>query len=159
MLGPRWKKKEVIIDCTEMIEGMWFPVQRSHPSCGGLFERHYVDAGYSHTHTLWYGYIFLLFQGLNLFPPVLLLPLLFLPELPSLLSICSFSCLRRDPGYRCPEIQTVTTAEGVLNCWVCTLGAKGGGYQLAGCATFSVTDFWTPASVYEIPNPPPPSPV
>ncbi|KAF1376435.1 hypothetical protein PFLUV_G00211470 [Perca fluviatilis] len=27
-----------------------------------------------------------------------------------------FSCLRRDPGCRCPKIKTVTAAEDILNC-------------------------------------------
>lgn len=70
--------------------------------CGGLFERHYVDARYSDTHihtVIWIYIYFLLFQGLNLLQPVLSFPL----ELPLLLSVCSFGCLKRDPGYRCPH--------------------------------------------------------
>lgn len=101
------------------------------------------------TRTLWYGYIFLLFQGMNLLPTILwllFLPLLFLPELPLLLSICSFTHLGW--GHTCPLKRYSQPLD---------MHFGKGDFQISWLCTFwfSVTDFWTPASVYEIPNPPP----
>ena len=112
-----------------------------------------------HTHCD-YGHI-ILFQGPNLLPPVLLFSVLFLSELPLLLSICSFSCLRRDQGSRCPENwDSSYDRRGILNRWVCTLGGRRGFATSWLCIFwYPVTDFWTPASVYEIPNPLPPPPM
>lgn len=75
MLGP-WRKKTfrnrlywddwgnvfVLVSCADLTS-----IVSTVAVC--LFAGHHVDAGYSHT--LWYGYTLLLFQGLSLLPPVL----------------------------------------------------------------------------------------
>lgn len=98
-------------------------------------ERHYVDAGYSHT-VIWI-YIFVVSGSQSVTTSLIIIIgsfcFVFLPELPLLLSICSFSCLSR--AYRCPKIKTVTMAEGILICWVCTLGL-GWGLPISWLCTF-----------------------
>lgn len=86
------------------------------------------------------GYIFLFFQGLTPSPSVLLF------DLPLRWSFRSFSCLSR--GLQGPRDRVSYCGRRCL--FYPTL--------LAVHILFPVTDFWTPAGVYEIPNFPPPAP-
>lgn len=87
---------------------------------------------HTHTHCDIYGYIFFFVSGSEFVTTSLIIA----SALPLLLGICSFSCLRREPDYRCPQNQDSYYGRR-FNCSVCTLGwgcVLGGGYQLAGCA-------------------------
>lgn len=110
---------------------------------------------HTHTHCDIYGHIFFFVSGSEFVTTSLIIA----SVLPLLLGICSFSCLRREPDYWCPQNQDSYYGRR-FNCWVCTLGwgcVCGGAECLptSWLCTFSfpVTDFWTPASVWKTPNP------
>lgn len=138
-----------------MIEEMCLylsPVQWLHPSC--LLWRFVWKTLcgrwiFTHTHCDIYGYIFFFVSGSEFVTTSLIIA----SALPLLLGICSFSCLRREPDYRCPQNQDSYYGRR-FNCSVCTLGwgcVLGGGYQLAGCAhlVFLSLTF----GVWKTPNP------
>lgn len=70
--------------------------------CGGLFERHYVDGEYTDT-VIWI-YIFVV-SGSKIYYHPSFFCLFFSKSFHYKLSICSFSCLWRDPRCRCPKRQ------------------------------------------------------
>lgn len=100
------------------------------------------------THTLWYGYIFLLFQGLNLLPPFYYYYycLFYFSQNAHycwvfVVSLALAGVTGAPKRYSEPLDMHFGKGELQIS-WLCTI-------------SFSATDFWTPASVYEIPNPPP----
>ena len=153
LLGPRRRRKEKKINCFHiwLYWDEWGNVLVLI-SCAVItsimsavavcFQRHYVDAGYSHT--LWYGYIFLLFQGCQPVTTSLIIIVIIACSFFSSQSFhyswvfCSFSCLRRGSQMPSPpssppknkKIKTVTTTEGVLK----TLSLHFGEGVLGGCS-------------------------
>lgn len=114
-----------------MIEEVWsylFPVQWSHPSC--LLWT--LDL-----HTLWYGYIFLLFQGL--LPPVWV-------SVSQSFHYCWVFVV--SAALRGSQVSPKSAAEGVLNCWVCTLGGGGGGLAASWLCTFYIDLTFGPQQVF-----------
>lgn len=105
-------------------------------------------------HTLWYGYIFFVVSGSK----ALITTSLIASFLSQSFHYCwVFVVSAALGGTRvtgAPKSRQLTTAEGILNCWVCTVGG-GIPSSWAMHIWFCVTDFWTPASVYEISQPQP----
>lgn len=104
--------------------------------CGGLFGRHYVDAGYSHT-VIWI-YIFVVSGSESVTTSLIIIAsFVFLSQSFHYCWVFVVSAaLEWGPSYRCLKIKIVS-AEGILNRWVCTLGWGG----LAGCAHFIFCDW------------------
>lgn len=137
--------------------------------CGGLFERHYVDAWYSdtHTYTLWYGYIytFCCFRVWICYNQ----SYRFLSSFRYCWVFVVSAALRGTwvTGVPTPPSPKSRQQKVFLVAEFCTAGQSEGGRERGWLATswlctflLSVTDFWTPANVNQIPNPPhsPPPP-